>query len=198
MKSLFKITGYYYQEGGYSFRKYLNIKKLNTNSKQPDLMVVMMNPGSSAPLNKNDNERKITLAKPDNTQNQIMQIMLSGNYKYARVLNLSDLREPKSGIFYNKIKIMDTKGISHSIFDTKRINDFKNLWVNNTTVIFGWGVSTDLKTLALKAICTCNIKNPIGILKPNTNWAYYHPLPPIHNKQKEWVYTISKQLNNIT
>jgi len=106
-----------------------NISTLKKGSTKqiPDLMVVMMNPGSSAPLNKNENERKITLAKPDNTQRQIMQIMINGNYKYARVLNLSDIREPKSGILYNKLKIMEAEGILHSIFDTKRIKDFNNL-----------------------------------------------------------------------
>ena len=75
MKNNFKITGYYYEEQGYQFRKYLNIKKVNSNLIAPDLMVVMMNPGSSEPIDKNYNGRKETLAKPDKTQEQIMRIM---------------------------------------------------------------------------------------------------------------------------
>jgi hypothetical protein len=47
--------------------------------------------------------------------------------------------------------------------------------------------------LALKAM-VADASNPYGILKANTNWAFYHPLPPVHNKQLEWVTVVSKQL----
>jgi hypothetical protein len=29
--------------------------------------------------------------------------------------------------------------------------------------------------LALKAMVACDASNPYGILKANTNWAFYHP-----------------------
>ena len=89
---------------------------------------------------------------------------------------------------------MENAGILHSIFDKNRQDDFNRFWVNNVPVIFGWGVSNKLKPLALKAIAACNASNPYGILKAGTNWAYYHPLPPIHSKQQEWVKEVSKQL----
>lgn len=194
MKNQFKITGFYYEEQGFKFRKYLDIKKVKSGCKNPDLMIIMMNPGSSKPLDGIENNTKESLAIPDNTQNQIMKVMLNRNLQYARVLNLSDLREAKSGIFYNKIIELENKGIAHSIFDENRQDDFNQLWVNNVPVIFGWGVSVNLKPLALKAIAACKASNPYGILKATTNWAFYHPLPPVHKKQLEWVESVSKQL----
>lgn len=92
---------------------------------------------------------------------------------------------------------LDSKDIAHSIFDDSRKEDFNNLWVPNTPVIYGWGVNDHLKPLALKAMNASNTSNIFGILKPNTNWAYYHPLPPVYRKQHEWVNIVSQQFNNI-
>ena len=88
---------------------------------------------------------------------------------------------------------LESKGIAHSIFDENRQDDFNQLWVNNIPVIYGWGVSDNLKPLALKAILACNVSNPYGILKANTYWQYYHPLPPVFSKQQEWVIKITEQ-----
>tara|TARA_R110001592_G_scaffold90485_2_gene266014 strand:- start:25312 stop:25896 length:585 start_codon:yes stop_codon:yes gene_type:complete len=185
MKTQFKITGRYYTKNEYKFREVLNIKKIDSKIKAPDLMVIMMNPGGFKPLNGIDNSNTETLAKPDVTQNQIMKIMLNGNFKYARVLNLSDLREPKSKDFYDRIEEMDALNIAHSIFNESRKEGFNKLWVPDVPVIFGWGVNRKLKNLGLKAIEKTKVSNPIGVQKPNTHWAYYHPLPPNTNKQKE-------------
>lgn len=99
MKKQFKITGLYYAELGFKFRKYLDIKRVDTDITTPDIMVVMMNPGSSRPIDGIDNNKLESLAVPDNTQSQIMKVMLNSNLQYARILNLSDLREAKSNIF---------------------------------------------------------------------------------------------------
>jgi hypothetical protein len=54
MKTQFTITGFYYEVQGIKFQ-YLDIKTINSGQK-PDLMVIMMNPGSSKPL---DDDRTI-------------------------------------------------------------------------------------------------------------------------------------------
>lgn len=195
MKNQFKITGRYYTINNYKFRDVLNIKKQNTKLQAPDIMVLMLNPGGSKPKNGDDENGLETEAVPDRTQNQIMKVMLNSNFEYARVLNLSDYREAKSPIFYDKINELESQGVPHSIFDDSRTKDFNKLWVNNVPVIFGWGVHSNLNALALKAIDVCKVQNPYGILKPNTNWAYYHPLPPIYIKQVEWVNEITDQFN---
>lgn len=193
MKSQFKITGLYYQELGFKFRKYLDIKKNDCDISTPDLMVMLQNRGSSRPIDGIDYNTKESEAIPDRTQSQIMKAMLNTGFEYARVLNLSDLREPKSNEFYKKMVELNSKGIAHSIFDENRQDDFNQLWVNNVTIIFGWGVNDHLKPLALKALAACNASNPYGILKPNSTWKYFHPLPPIYSKQVDWVKALTKQ-----
>ncbi len=68
---------------------------------QADLIVVMMNPGSSKPVSKSyspmvisrpsdiTKKRYIVEAKPDNAQYQIMRFMLINGWSHARILNLS-------------------------------------------------------------------------------------------------------------
>ena len=124
----YNITGFYYSEEKYNFRKYLNIKSRKYSCSEPDLMVIMMNPGSSSPLDKDDNGRHETEAKPDVTQKQIIRVMELGNYKYVKVLNLSDLREPKSSCFYKEIASMESKGIEHSIFKEMRLGEFNEYY----------------------------------------------------------------------
>ncbi len=197
MQSDFKIQGFFYEKQGYKFRKFLDIKSKNTHKSIPDLMVVMMNPGSSKPLDGIDNNIKISEAKPDRTQDQIMSIMMQFGYQYSRVLNLSDLREPKSKKFYPKIIELKEKKITHSIFDTERILDFESLFIKNAPVIYAWGVSYELKDIALKAMKRMDQVSPIGLKKQGTEWGYYHPLPSGKNKQKLWIESITDQIKTI-
>lgn len=70
---------------------------------QPELIVIMMNPGSSKPADKEykpniivrasdvSRNRHIVETIPDNAQYQIMRFMLLNGWSHARILNLSDL-----------------------------------------------------------------------------------------------------------
>lgn len=196
MKNKFLITGKYYTINEYKFRDVLNIKKVKSKLQRPDLMAIFMNPRNSTPLNGIDDNFEETVAEPDRTQNQIMQVMLNCGFQYCRVLNLSDIRELKSPIFYKKMAELDSKGITHSIFDDARKNDFNKLWVKGVPVIFGFGVHPNLKPLALKAIAVCKVENPFGVQKNKISHSYYHPLPPIYQKQQVWVKEVSNQLLN--
>lgn len=188
----FEITGYFYKIGDYSFRKFLNIKRKDTDVKQPEIMVVMMNPGSS----KQEKEFANVFDKevptiPDNTQNQIMRVMNNLNLDYARILNLSDLRESKSKILYEKIEILAKIDISHSIFDDQRKKDFDEFFIKNIPVICAWGVNEKLTPLANLAFEKIKNQKIIGIRKETVENAYYHPLPQNYTKQKEWVVKIT-------
>ena len=195
MKSNFYITGLFYELKGYKFRKYLNIKKKGSSVHVPDLQVVMMNPGSSKPVDGIENNTIESEAIPDRTQDQIMKVMIACNFEYARVLNLTDIREPKSHKMFLKAREMDQKGISHSLFDSRRRKEFNSLFMKDIPVIFAWGVGKELKSLAEKAIEAIDIDNPIGIKKEGVEWAYYHPLPQVYKKQVEWVDNIIEALN---
>ncbi|WP_272689744.1 hypothetical protein [Providencia sp. PROV033] len=100
MSAKFEVTGLFYESNGFKLRKYLNIKRANITLDKPDLMVVMMNPGSSYPLDGIDNNFFQSEAQPDTTQQQIMRVMDAVGFDYARILNLSDLRTPDSGQLY--------------------------------------------------------------------------------------------------
>lgn len=186
----------FYENQGYRFRKHLDIKKKGSDIQEPDILVFMMNPGSSKPIDGIENNTIESEAIPDRTQDQIMKVMIACKLQYARVLNLTDIREPKSNKMFLKLTEMDQKGISHSIFDPRRRKEFDTLFVENVPIIFAWGVSKNLQELAEQAIKTINIDNPIGLNKKWHDWAYYHPLPQVYNKQVEWVEKITKSLKN--
>ena len=194
MRENFDITGYFYQIGNLKCRKFLNIKKRNTKIRKPDLMVVMMNPGKSKPIDGIDNGKNEVQTIPDQTQDQIMRVMENCEFYYARILNLSDVRITPSGAFYDMLADLKENQIPHSIFDNKREQDFKELFVENIPTIFAWGVGKDLTELAKIAIDKIGINNPIGIEKGNRHYAFYHPLP--HNKkdQIKWVDGITERI----
>ncbi len=196
MKNQFDITGLYYELQGFKLRKYLNIKRKNSLVKKPDIMVIMMNPGGSKPVDGIENKTIESEAIPDRTQDQVMRVMTVCNFQYARVLNLSDIREPKSNKMSLKVLEMDKKDIAHSVFDDRRKEDFDSLFVKRVPVLFAWGVGKSLQQLAEKAIESINIDNPIGMKKEGLEWAYYHPLPQVYKKQKEWVEEITEQIKN--
>ena len=196
MREKFNVTGLYYEIDGFKFRKFLNIIKKRSTCMIPDLMVVMMNPGGSRPLNGIDSFAEETEAIADRTQDQIMKIMINCDFKYARVLNLSDLRESKSNLFYSKIVQLQDLGIHHSIFSDSRREEFDEIFIHGVPVIFGWGVNGqlfELADLAIKRIGNCK---SFGLKKENVESAYYHPLPQIYNKQLEWVAMITKSIKS--
>jgi len=196
MRNEYEITGLFYKIGDYKCRKYLDIKLKSSKITNPDLMVVMMNPGSSYPLDGIDNNTKPSFAEPDNTQDQIMKVMKNTSFKYARILNLSDLRTPDSNKLYKFVKSEDSKTVPHTIFDNDRIDDFNLLFVKDVPIIYGWGVNSSLTGLAKLAIETINHPSPIGIKKDTKQYAYYHPLPRIYKKQIEWVEKLSQRLSH--
>jgi len=162
--------------------------------KTPDLMVVMMNPGKSRPLNGIDNNNLEAEAIPDNTQNKIMEVMLNCGFEFARILNLSDVRETSSGNFYQLIPLLEKENIAHSIFDKRRKTDFDQYFIKGVKTIFAWGVDNSLNELARKAVNSIGNENCFGIKKNGTQYAYYHPLPPNYHKQREWVQKITEQI----
>ncbi|MGF1845290.1 DUF1643 domain-containing protein [Vibrio clamense] len=198
MRNKFEVTGLFYQQGNYKCRKYLDIKRVDSNQSSPDVMVVMMNPGSSYPLDNIDDNTVASDAVPDQTQDQIMRIMDNSNFDYARILNLSDLRTPKSNDLYKFIKSSESKMFPHSIFDGKRREELKSLFVQGVPVIYGWGVNKTLESLAKSAIEAINCPDPVGLKKAETLYSYYHPLPQVYKDQIEWVKVVTEQLKKRT
>lgn len=192
----FQVSGLFYEANGYKLRKYLDIKKLGSSKSEPELMVVMMNPGSSYPLDGIENNTSPSEADPDNTQQQIMKVMSNASIEYARILNLSDLRTPDSNSLYKFLMSAEAMSVEHSIFSSTRRSELQNLFTKNVPVIFGWGVNPVLVPLAKQAIESLSIQSPLGLLKPNSKYSYYHPLPRVHSQQLAWVQQITSQLTS--
>ncbi|MEA2068826.1 MAG: DUF1643 domain-containing protein, partial [Verrucomicrobiota bacterium] len=123
---------------------------------EPDVVVVMMNPGSSHPKDAghvdgqieypeagNPTRKELVLTQPDNTQYQVMRVAVSKGWKHIRVLNLSDLRDPKSGSFLQKVDALGgiMGGHVHSMFCAERTGECAHALrrKTRTPILLGWG-----------------------------------------------------------
>lgn len=194
MLERFKVTGLFYENEGRTFRKYLDIRRTGVKTAKPELMVVMMNPGSSRPLHGNFSSPKPVLVVPDSTQAQIMKLMESTGLNFSRILNLSDLRTPKSSELYTFLKSAESQKFDHSIFSHTRTRELKRLYHKNAISLFGWGVDKTLIPLATEAVASLGIVAPCGMLKKGTGCSYYHPLPQVYSDQQKWVRTMAAQI----
>lgn len=194
---IFEVKGLYRKDKKVKLRDVLEIKKKRNGRDSVDLMVVMMNPGSSEPENGNYNG-EFTLAKPDDTQYQIMKVMIDCKFKYARVVNLSSFIESRSAEFYKFIndKNLDT----YSIFDKKSIlgkQDFHENLVKGVPYILAWGVNYSLRFLSKSALNILKDENKFFIPKRGgKEFQYYHPYQRYQSKRDEWVTEIVKQLKS--
>ena len=206
MYDQYDYTGFFYTDQGYRFRSYLNIRKTSgwfgkrlqkarsrMGIDSPEIMIVMMNPGASVPLEGGDDGRAEYAAKPDLTQKQIVKVMDHRGFKYARILNLSDLRHPDSIDFLPELKPLDSAGIAHSIFDPTRASEFREVFVQSVPVILAWGVDNRLRPLARRALEHIEYPLRVGQKKAGSDWAYYHPRQRGKDPQI-WMDEILKQL----
>lgn len=176
----------------------------------PDAIMIMMNPGSSEPLEDIDYQKILTKnsvveynlvsAKPDTTQYQVMRVMTYLNWQHVRVINLSDLREAKSPLFIKKFLLLEDEFnfSRHSIFATDRAAELATMLERkpNAPILNGWGVSEKLDSLISRALPALpNPADMFGIVKPELSpIKYFHPLPTLQRDKNLWVENIVKQL----
>ena len=178
---------------------------------QPDVVVVMMNPGSSHPKDiyhmdkeieyprSSDSMRKeLVLTRPDNTQYQIMRVAVCQEWKHIRVLNLSDLRDPKSGSFLQKVDALSgvMGGHVHSMFCAERTAERAHALrrKQRTPILLGWGQDPGLIRLAEQCLGrldgepTCTVASDVH---PLLN---AHPSPMLQSRKLEWLETMIREL----
>lgn len=176
----------------------------------PDAIMVMMNPGSSQPLEgiehlkplgKNEQiTQNLVVTKPDTTQYQVMRLMHYLNWQHVRVINLSDLREAKSPLFIKKFMWLEAEfGFDvHSIFAAKRKDELARVLKrkDGAPIVNGWGVSEKLNALIERALPALPAAAQMfGIAKPElVPLKYFHPLPTLQRDKNLWVENIVKQL----
>lgn len=171
--------------------------------REPDLLVVMMNPGASKPLNSLWNGADghgFVPTQPDRTQYQIMQLFLAAQaqglgWHHARVLNLSDLRTPKSQVFLEKLNRYASDD-SHSLFSVSRAQECAALFACVTTpVLCAWGMSPQFAPMARRALAACSGHPLLGLSRDGL--AYRHPLPQRYDMQLAWLGQVTAQISNV-
>lgn len=173
-------------------------------SREPDLLVVMMNPGASKPIASlwaGVGDHGFVATQPDRTQYQIMQLMLAAQqrglpWQHARVLNLSDLRTPKSQVFVEKLDAYSADD-SHSLFSATRLGECKALFQRlETPVLCAWGLSPKFGPLAMRALEAAKGHPVLGL--STDGLAYRHPLPQRYDLQLAWLAQVVAQLPNVS
>ena len=213
LNQMFDVFGHFYNlklSGSvFKCRSVLEIKKKNFIEKNghPDIIVIMMNPGSTRPVNKNfkiktyskkeffsTEVKDVVPTRPDNAQYQIMRLMIFNNWSFVRVLNLSDLRNGNSGKFktefVNAMKL--DKSNPHSITHKDRNIELLNfLKSKSNKIIAAWGSISELKIPAENILGLD--KNIIGIVNGSSpNYRYASPY--IKSQKTEWLKEIQKKL----
>ncbi len=181
-------------------------KRAAISNRKPDAVFIMMNPGSSRPLTEANNrihakaihELPISLVptKPDTTQYQVMRLMHYCEWQHVRVLNLSDLRCPKSGVFFRQFKELEEELLfdAHSVFSDLRKDELALKLIDGVSVIRAWGVSPHLDSLIDQ--CTSQLTKATtvrGLVKEGTTNKYLHPLPPLQTQKELWVNRMVEQ-----
>ncbi|MCF7818782.1 MAG: hypothetical protein K9M54_12975 [Kiritimatiellales bacterium] len=180
---------------------------------QPDVVVVMMNPGSSHPKDLSHIpasieypqpasilRKELVPTQPDNTQYQVMRIAAAKGWHHIRVLNLSDLRDPKSGSFIQKVEVLSEimGGHTHSLFCTERTAECAHSLrrKSNTPIMLGWGQDAGLIPLARQCMAriegepTCTVSSGVHPLLNS------HPSPMLQAKKLQWLENMLRALES--
>ena len=207
LKKQFEVLGHFYDvcigEQVFKCRSLLEIVELGRYQPDaiPDAVVVMMNPGSSVPLDRKYSpelfsinemfsstwKKEIIPARPDNAQYQIMRLMLLNNWRYVKILNLSDLRNGNSGKFSKEFQAASTKDSSnpHCITHTSRRKELTCALRTKSDgpVIAAWGSVEVLKESAFAMIA---LQPDVVGLKRDQPW-YRYASPYKKDHKLEWL-----------
>jgi hypothetical protein len=205
LRERFAVYGRYYEavlDGRrFELRSHLEIFEHSVTwpeaaTAQADLVAVMMNPGGSRPLAVPD-ARGWAPALPDRTQYQLMKLALRAQaagrrVRHIRVINLSDLRTPKSAeLFATLAGLADDR---HSVFSPQRAAELHQSLgaARRPLVLRAWGMARQLATLAAVAVAATNDCEVLGLT--DNQLAYRHPLPQRADFQQQWLEQMAGQL----
>ena len=170
-----------------------------TATQEADLLVVMMNPGASRPLDTQAEGAapELVPALPDRTQYQIMRLLWNAQdqglgWQHARVVNLSDLRTPKSAELLDKLARYcgDER---HSLFGSDRTAECRAVFAHSQTpVLLAWGLHPGLVSWARRALQATAGHPRLGISTDGVS--FRHPLPQRQDLQLQWLAQIEGQM----
>lgn len=161
-----------------------------------DLVAVMMNPGGSRALDELDRDGW-ALTLPDRTQYQLMKLALRAQaaghaVRHIRVINLSDLRTPKSAELFATLASLDDD--RHSLFSAGRSAELLQALGGErpSPVLRAWGLARQLTDLAGKAVAATSHCRVLGLTA--NGLAYRHPLPQRADFQQQWLEDMAEQM----
>ncbi len=179
----------------------------------PDAIVIMMNPGSSRPIEEGDTDsllsmplpdgfkKPLVLTQPDNTQYQLMRIMVSKGWKHIRILNISDIRDPKSPSFIARTKALAAipGGNRHSLFSEARTAERAAMLKRKpgAPFILGWGQDAGLIPLASQCLDCIQGEKIVTVPSENNPILTAHPSPMMQAKKEEWLAAIRSALETL-
>jgi hypothetical protein len=205
LRERFAVHGRFYEArlGGceWSLRSHLEIFESSLGWRDAvdadaDLVAVMMNPGGSRPLATPD-ARGWAPAVPDRTQYQLMKLALHAQrrglpIRHIRVINLSDLRTPKSAALFEALASLDDE--AHSIFSQPRQAELRRaLGSGNAPVLRAWGMAKPLAPLARSALSALSSRKVLGLTDNGIH--YRHPLPQRADLQAQWLADLGAQVD---
>ncbi len=177
----------------------------------PDAVVIMMNPGSSRPIAEGDTnslltiplpddfQKPLVLTQPDNTQYQLMRIMVSKGWNHLRILNISDIRNPKSTSFIARTKALEglKNGGAHSLFSKVRKNERERMLERKPSApfILGWGQDIGLVPLAKQCMSRIEGERIVTVPSEKNPFLTAHPSPMMQTKKEEWLVAIRAALH---
>lgn len=146
----YSFTGSFYKNGDTPCRRELHIKQADYNG-EPDLLVIMMNPGGSHPVGSTDYNNipdhlldKFVPTEPDDTQLRVIDFMEARStdmipckniFKYAVVINLTDKCESNSSLLRSGDR-------EFSIFKKGSDYCFDKFSNKNMSILIAWGAKS--------------------------------------------------------
>ena len=173
----------------------------------PDIVVIMMNPGSSEPRDPQLNPELVADPAlvhhnpllvdtiPDETQCSILQLMEHKSLSHVRVLNLSDIREANSAELLKKLTRENPNIGRHSIFSETRCHELQlRLRATLCLAVLAWGKDTRLRFLAEACVNALppNYKR-LGQRVHQDYHLYSHPWQRSARAKAEWIDAIIDQ-----
>lgn len=202
----FAVWGRYYEatlDGRpFALRSHLEIVDRSLDARErrdaaADLVAVMMNPGGSRPREALD-AGGWAPAVPDRTQYQLMKLALRARtlgwpVRHVRVINLSDLRTPKSADLFGTLDVL--RDDRHSIFGARRAAELAGaLGPPEVPVLRAWGLARPLAALARSAVDATASRRVLGLT--DDGLFYRHPLPQRADLQQAWLDAMTSQVRS--
>jgi hypothetical protein len=190
--------------------KSAGIERVHNNL--PDAVVIMMNPGSSHPQNKDYQEavfsigeiessswkKELIPTKPDIAQYQIMRVVLIQGWDHVRVLNLSDLRNGNSRSFQRDfLRVTELCSYHpHSIFNEKRKRELIRsvMMKEGGVIIAAWGTLQILNSTAVDAIAGLKNKPLVGVKINGCSTSFRFASPYRKDHKLQWLQEITREL----